>query len=216
MASGDRQPTSWRFRAGLLAAGAALFVAMAPYLRQVERAVAAGAGVRDQLDAGRLRPAADVARAVAAMKLVTVEVETSATAEREHESWRGDVRASVTAPARVLFGVDLSRLDAHRVWFSPASRAYLVRVPAPERVATEVDGGQETARVEVGWLRARSIAGEYWLGQARRGLYDEARRLSLSPGQAEMVRERTREQVASLVARVVGPGAGVRVVFEDE
>jgi hypothetical protein len=173
------------------------------------------AGVSDQLDAGRLRPVAEVATLAAALKLVTVEVETTAKSERTSESWRGDVTASVKAPTRLLFGTDLSALRVDQVALSPLSGAYLVRVPPPTRVATEVDGGQEEAKVDVGWARTRSIAGEYWLGQARKGLYDEARRLALSPEDAVRVRETTREQVAALLKKVVG-AAPVRVAFEDE
>jgi hypothetical protein len=205
---------SWTFRIGLAAAAAALFIVLAGYLRSVERAVTASSGISDQLDAGRLRPAAEVARSIAALKLVTIEIETTARAERASESWRGDVKASVTAPARLLFGTDLSEL--HAVAFSPVTRAYLVRVPPPTRVATEVDAAQENAEVEVGWARTRSIAGEYWLGQARKGLYDEARRLALPPEQARQVREMTRRQVRAMVERIVGAGTPVKVVFADE
>lgn len=204
----------WKFRLVLLGLAAGVFLGLSAYLRGVERAVVR-AGVSDQLDAGRLRPAAEVARLAAALKLVTVEVETTARAERTSESWRGDVTASVTAPTRLLFGTDLSGMSVETVAFSPLSGAYLVRVPPPARVTTEVDGGQEETKVVVGWARTRSIAGEYWLGQARKGLYDEARRLALSPGDAVRVRETTREQVAALLKKIVGDAA-VRVAFEDE
>ncbi|MCC6660125.1 MAG: DUF4230 domain-containing protein [Phycisphaerales bacterium] len=210
----DARKREWRFRLVLLAFAGAVFAGLAAYLRAVERSVIA-AGVSDQVDAGRLRPAAEVARLAAALKLVTVEVETTATAERTSESWRGDVKATVAAPTRLLFGTDLSGLDVTRVVLSPLTGAYLVRVPPPSRIATEVDGGQEETRVEVGWGRTRSIAGEYWLGQARKGLYDEARRLAISPEDAVRVRATTRRQVAALMQKIVGQPQ-VRVVFEDE
>jgi hypothetical protein len=149
------------------------------------------------------------------MKMVAVEIDTSATATREHESWRGDVSARVTVPVRLLFGTDLSRLRIDSVAVSPVAGSYIVRVPRPERLATEVDGSQETVDVRVGWLRLRSMSGEYWLGQARVGLYEEARRLLLSPEDAAAVREVTRDQVASLVRKVTG-SAPLTVLFEDE
>jgi hypothetical protein len=189
-----------------------VFATTAGYLRWLERRAATPA-LDDQFAAGRLRPVAEVARKIKAMKLVTVEVETRATSEQAHESWRGDVHASVRAPVRLLFGTDLSRVDS--VTFGPLAGEYRVRVPRPERIATEVDGGQEESRVSVGWLRLRSRAGEYWLGRARTGLYEEARRLMLSPDDAAEVRETTRRQVADLVRRLVGP-ARVTVVFDDE
>lgn len=204
-----------RFGLRLFVAAGLVFVALAAVMWSIESRVVAGAAVSDQMDAGRLRPAAEVASLAAALQLVAVEVETSATAERGHESWRGDVRAKVEAPTRLLFGTDLSGMTADAVALSPLSRSYLVRVPPPSRIATEVDGGQEETRVEVGWGRMRSISGEYWLGQARKGLYDEARRLSLSPEDAVRVREMTREQVALLLRKIVGE-APVRVAFTDE
>lgn len=212
---GEKPRGSWRFRLGLAGAAAAVFLGLMAYMRAVEGRIVAGAAVSDQMDAGRLRPAAEVATLGAALKLVSVEVETRATAERMNESWRGDVRATVEAPTRLLFGTDLSGMTSDAVALSPLSRSYLMRVPPPSRIATEVDGGQEETSVEVGWGRTRSIAGEYWLGQARKGLYDEARRLSLSPEDAIRVREMTREQVGLLLRKIVG-GAPVRVVFTDE
>ncbi len=196
---------------------AAVFGLTAGYMRSLERRALECRAIRDQIDeTGRLRPAAEVAAAVRAMKLVTVEIDTSATAEREHESWRGDVSATVKAPVRLLFGTDLSRLDARAVALSPLTRAYHVRVPPPERIATEVDTGEEEAEVRVGWARLRTRAGEYWLGQARRGLYDEARRLMLPPEQVIEVRRATLQQVEALMRRIVGPGAAVTVVFDDD
>ncbi len=201
----------------LIACAAAVFGLTAAYLRSLECRALECRPIRDQIDrAGRLRPAAEVAQAVRAMKLLTIEIDTSATAEREHESWRGDVSASVKAPVRLLFGTDLSRLEAHAVALSPITRSYLVHVPPPERIATEVDTGQEEAEVKVGWARLRTRAGEYWLGQARRGLYEEATRLMLPPEQAIEVRRATREQVEMLVRKIVGPGAAVAIVFDDE
>jgi hypothetical protein len=203
--------------AWLLACAGIVFGATWLYLRSVERRALECAPIRDQIDrAGRLRPTADVARAVKAMKLVTIEIDTAATAERDHESWRGDVSASVTAPVRLLFGTDLSRMEADAVSASPLTRHYVVRIPPPERIATEVDTGQEDATVKVGWARLRTRAGEYWLGQARRALYEEARRLMLPPDQAAAVRHETREQVAAMVRGLVGPGAPVTVLFADE
>lgn len=212
-----RWRAAWSSRAWTLACAAAVFALTAWLLCSMEARATDGRAIRDQLDErGHLRPIAEVAAAVRAMKLVTVEIDTSATARRAHESWRGDVSARVQAPVRLLFGTDLSALDVDAFASSPLTRAYLVRVPTPTRIATEVDGGREEASVHVGWGRFRTRAGEYWLGQARRGLYDEARRLGLSPEHAEEVRRTSREQVAALVKKIVGPDATVHVVFTDE
>jgi hypothetical protein len=207
------QGCRWNISRSILAL--LVFLSVALWMRSMESRAVRAMAVSDSMSAGRLRPVAEVSRTVRSMKLVAVEIDTSATSTREHESWRGDVSARVTAPVRLLFGTDLSRMDIDAVAWSPVARSYIVRVPRPERLATEVDGSQEATDVRVGWLRLRSRSGEYWLGRARVGLYEEARRLMLSPEDAAAVREVTREQVAELVRKAAGTAA-VTVVFDDE
>ncbi len=192
----------------------ALFAALVVQQRVMEgravRRALVGEGLR-----GPPRALADVASAARTMKLVTVEIETSVTARVRDESWRGDVTAQVTAPARLMYGTDLSRMDVSRVGFSPLEGRYVVRVPRPERLATEVFPEREAARVETGWLRFRTRAGEYVLGLARRALGEQARHMRLREEDAEQVREATREQVARLVRSIVGEQTSVGVVFDD-
>ncbi|HTC23602.1 MAG TPA: hypothetical protein VK688_04530, partial [Gemmatimonadales bacterium] len=58
-----------------------VFASLALYMRAIERGVRARAGVSEQLTAaGRVRPLADVTRAIQEMKLVTVEVDSKVTA----------------------------------------------------------------------------------------------------------------------------------------
>ena len=96
-----------------------------------------------------------------------------------------------------------------------ASGAYLVRIPPPERIATEVYSSDEDIKVQLGWMRFRSLSGEYHLGLARRDLHDRAVEVTLSPEDAAMVRRTTLEQVASLVRSVVGERVAVQVVFDE-
>lgn len=172
----------------------------------------------------RVRQPAEVVRAVRTMKLVTVQLDTSVHVERGEESWRGDVKATLTAPVRLHFGTDLTNLDISRVVHTatlaglsdaPAG-AYILTLPVPERVATEVFTEREATDVEAGWLRMRTRSGEYYLGLARRDAPEQARDLVLLPHDQTFVREATREQVAALVKAVVGDDAAVRVLFEDE
>jgi hypothetical protein len=148
------------------------------------------------------------------MKLVTVEVNTHVESTAEDANWRGDVNARVEAPVRLLYGSDLSKLETGGLSFSPATGAYLVRIPVPERIATEVCTEDDPV-VQVGWMRLRSRAGEYYLGLARRDLYQRACELALSPEDAAMVRRTTREQVEALVKKIVGPRAPVTVTFVE-
>lgn len=198
----------------LLAIG--VFCAVGVYMQTLERRALDAVLVRDQLTpAGQVRPTAEIAEAVRQMRLVTVEINTRVSAEVSHESWRGDVAAHVEAPARLLYGADLSRLQADAVAYSPAARSYVVRIPAPQRIATEVCATDEEVDVQVGWLRLRSRAGEYYLGVARRNLYERARELALGPEEAAMVRDATRRQVEALVRRIVGRDAAVAVFYDE-
>lgn len=205
-----------KFTLVLVLMAALLFCGLAVLLRSMESRAVAGAALDDQLAAGKIRPLADVIEAVRQAKLVTVEIDTRVIAETADSSWRGDVSARVEAPVRLLYGTDLSRLDVDSLAFSPVSRAYLVRIPPPERIATEVCGSDEDFDVQVGWLRLRSRAGEYHLGLARRHLYERAREMTLSPADAQRVREITREQVEAIVRRIVGERAAVQVMYQQE
>lgn len=165
--------------------------------------------------------AVTVARAMKALKLVTVELDTFIEVKRGQESWRGDVVASIVVPVRLSYGTDLSGLDATRVSISAlpgaggAAGACLVRVPRPTRVATEVFGEQEKADVQAGWMRLRSRAGEYYLGIARKDAAEAARALVLKPADREMVEQTTKEQVAALARAILGDDYGVVVVFDE-
>lgn len=201
----------------LLALAVVLFGALAGYLRSLERRAGRAAVVNDRLAPGGVpRPLTEVAQLIRTQKLVTVEVNSAVTARAEDESWRGDVNAAVTAPVRLLYGVDLSELQVDALAFSPVSGAYILRVPRPERIATEIHGDREQFDLQLGWARFRTRAGEYYLGQARRSLYEQARSLALTHEQAEEVIRATEEQLVALVRRIVGERAAVTVIFRDE
>lgn len=161
------------------------------------------------------RPLVDVATAVKALKLVTVEIETEVTATMEDESWRGDISAKVTAPARLSYGTDLSQLDVQAVGFSPVTRSYVLRIPRPMRVATEVWSDRERLEVSTGWLRLRSRAGEFYLGLARKNLAERARAMELREEDAEKVARVTLEQVEMLAKKLIGDDAKVIVEYAE-
>jgi hypothetical protein len=208
-------PGRWKSNLVLAALAGGVFAGLALYMRSLEASALRGSAINDQLTAaGRPRPLAEVASAVRELKLVTVEVNTRVESTAEDANWRGDVNARVEAPVRLLYGSDLSKLETGGLSFSPVTGAYLVRVPAPERIATEVCTEQDP-EVQVGWMRLRSRAGEYYLGLARRDLYQRACELALSPEDAAMVRRATREQVEALVQKIVGPRAPVTITFVE-
>jgi len=194
-----------------------LFAGLVSYMRALESR--AELGVADPLSpgaSGNLLQTVRVAESVRALKLVTVQITTRVTAESSDSSWRGEASAVVGAPVRLHYGTDLSQLTNGSISFSPLLNSCVVRVPAPERIATEVIGNQEESEVHVGWLRFRAQAGQKHLGQARLDLYSQAQELRLLPADAHQVREQTREQVATLLKSIVGNETSVRVVFDDE
>lgn len=154
------------------------------------------------------------------MKLVTVEVRTRVTSTSSDSSVLGDVSATVTAPVRLLYGTDLGALGAgiesSAVMFSPLHGTYMVTVPPPTRLAAEVLGQFEQAEVKTGWMRKRATDGEYHLGLARRDLSLKAQQAAPDDDQAARIRQGTREQVETLVRKVVGTDGGVVVRFADE
>lgn len=207
----------WVFPLVVAVCALALFAGLSAYLRSVERSVVGAGALSSQLDRdGSLRPLASVRSAVRAMKLVTVEIDTTVTAQAEDESWRGDVSATLKAPARLYYGTDLSGVADSAVSFSPVLSEYVVRVGRPMRIATEVFAEESRPEVQTGWLRLRSRAGEYYLGLARKDLTDRGRAMALSPEESEKVESATREQIAGLVRAIAGRDARVVVVFEEQ
>lgn len=165
---------------------------------------------------GMLDQTAQVTTEVKAMKLITTEVRTRITSVSEDSSVLGAVKATVTAPVRLLYGVDLESLDTGAVVFSPLHRVYLVKAPPPTRLAAEVLSQFEDATVTTGWMRDRKSAGEYHLGLARRDLTLRAQQAGLNAEQRLSIREQARERIVEMVRKVVGEGAAVQVRFTDE
>lgn len=205
---------TWRFGAILITGAAFLFGALAAYQKTLEaRAVGVAADLvrESRLDAPDV---ATVTRAVRDLKLVTVTIDTTVKVTRRDDNWRGGAEATVEAPVRLHYGTDLSKLDVRHIVVNPLTGICIIRVPPPERIATEVFTEKERNDVLIGWGRFRSRAGEYQLGLARTQLNEQARQMTLSPTDQLKVVESTREQVQVLVERVLGPGRQVLVRAE--
>lgn len=164
--------------------------------------------------AERPAPSVDIVSVLRAMQLVTVQIDAGVRSSSGNESWRGDVLASVIAPARYYYAVDLSALSASDIRTDAATRAMTLRVPAPRRLAVEVLPEQRTDLVRVSGTRLRDVAGEYHLGLARMGLYDQARRAELLPDDQRRLEELSARQVEALVRTLSGHRGPVRVEFE--
>jgi hypothetical protein len=196
--------------------GLALFGALAGYLHWQQSQFAAPSAAEQLATRERPPQLADVRQAVRAMQLVTVTLDTQVTINaRDESSWRGDVDATITVPVRLFYGTDFSLARVESLKLGPLVTAYLVRAPEPTRIATEVYPEHEESQVQTGWLRFRSIAGEYALGLARRSIGEEARRMVLRPEDAEMIRDHTRQRLTELVKAIAGEDVTVTVMFED-
>jgi hypothetical protein len=199
--------------------GSMLFVGLALLLHSQQGAVLTTTDrIAGQLDdEGKLRPLADIVETTRALKLVTVMVDSTVRTEVHDEGWRGRAAASVKAPVRYVYGVDLSGLDPDAIRMGHILGIYEITIPRPMRIAVEVDGShpiEET--VDVTGMRFRKVAGEYYQGLARKEIYEKARQSSLPDETLENIDTQTREQVESLVRRFVGPSAEVRVKYADK
>lgn len=199
-----------------LAGALVVFGLLAGWMRGQQREAVESAQAAARLSALEpSKPIAQVTAAVAAMKLVTVEIDTKVRVQRGEASWRGDVVATVEYPVRLSYGVDLSKLSVADGAFSPLSGMYIIRVPRPMRIATEIQSERMLPEVKTGWLRLRSMAGEYYVSQARKDAPRVAADLELLPQDALEVERRSIEQVEKLVKAIVGEGARVHVRFGE-
>jgi len=201
-----------------LVIGGALFAGLAVLLQSQQREVLSSSHVESQLDEqGQLRPLADVIETTRALKLVTVTIDARVRTKIRDERWRGTASAVVEAPVRYVYGVDLSGLDPDAIRMGKILGMYEITIPRPTRIAAEVDGSHPVEEVvEVTGARFRSVAGEYYLGLARKEIYEEARKSALPEETMDEVYTKTREQVETLVHRFVGPSAQVEVKFKDK
>jgi hypothetical protein len=161
---------------------------------------------------------AEIQRAFEVMQLITMVLETKVTSTSADESWRGDVKATVQSRARLLYGVDLAAAKLEHDTVGVLDRL-TIRIAPPRKLASELVGtpaaGEDVPEVELGWLRFRTRAGEYHVGEARRLLPQAVALMKLSTKDAEMVREQTAERVRELTRMFVGPEVLVRVEFEE-
>ena len=166
---------------------------------------------------GRIRPVAHVLQLVRELKLITASAESTVETTVTDSRWRGTASATVEAPVKYSYGVDLSALPEESVKFNPISRSYSVVVPPPQRIAVEVDTGRPVQEViRVSGTRFKKLAGRDQLVLALKALTDEANRQSLPAAQVAQIRETTRGQIVNLVLKILGDKHPIRVRFNDE
>ena len=202
----------------LLIMAAAVATPLAVILTGQRKAVAPGEAWATDIDEhGKIRPLAEVARVTREAKIITMSVHATVRATMRDDRWRGNASATVEAPVKYSFGVDLKNVDNGAFRYDYLTRNYVVTLPPPTRLAVEVDGAHPIKEViDVTGTRFKSLAGREQLVKAQRAIYDEAQRAALPPDQRQQVREASREQVGKIVKAVVGKEYGVKVKFNDE
>lgn len=199
-----------------LCVGGVIFGGLALLLHSQQEQVLSTSTIESQLDeTGQLRPLADVISTTRAMKLVTVVVNSKVRTTVRDERWRGTASAVVEAPVRYVYGVDLSGLEPEAFRMGRILGMYDIEIPRPTRIAVEVDGSDPKETVEVSGTRFRSVAGEYYLGLARKEIYEQARKNTLPEDAMRQVETGTREQVEELLRKFVGPGTQIRVRYKN-
>lgn len=199
--------------AGLLAAAALAIPASVMWIGAQDRLSAPVAPARVET----APPIAEVARLAREMKLITVTVDSTVKATRRDQRWRGTAAATVEAPVRHSYGVDLAGLTDGAFKYDYLRRGYVVTLPPPKRIASEVDGSHPTRQeISVTGTRFKKLSGMEQLHEAHKAIYSEALKQQLPKDRREEVRRVTREQVAAALGAIVGGDYEVRVKFEDE
>jgi hypothetical protein len=162
-------------------------------------------------------PTAHVLSATRELKLLTVSIDSTVTTTKTNDSWRGTASATVAAPVKYHFGVDLSQIDDHNLLYNPLTQIQTLTIPPPSLLAIEVDGGHLiTERIDVTGLRFKKLSGAEQLNLAQKLLYEAARKQSLAKKDLDQIRLATRTQIESSLAQTVGPSSRLRVKFADE
>lgn len=200
-----------------LVAGLAVFLPLAVFMRATQQEAIQQGIAAMTVDADVTRRVAQVRSAVAALKLITVEIDTTVQVSRGDENWRGSIQATVEVPVRLRYGVNLAQVGPNDVVHSalgggPAG-LLVITLPQPSLLGTEVFTEQERTSITSKGIRFKSMSGEHFLGLARRDAAAAARGLLLRAEDAARVRDITVTQVRELVRRFFGNDIEAEIRF---
>ena len=195
-----------------------LFLGLAAFLHHQQKKFLGNSDLSAQLDkSGKLRPLSEVIETTRALKLVTVVKVSRVRTEMKDEKWRGTASATVEAPVRYVYGVDLSELKPERFQKTPLFDIYDIRIPKPTLVAVEVDGSHPVEEViKVSGMRFESRAGQFLLGLARKAIYDQARNNVLAKADMDDIQLKTIEQIEGFIRAFVGRHSRIRVTIDEQ
>jgi hypothetical protein len=180
----------------------------------------------------RLRPAAPDARRFVGglptltpdMRLTVARLDSTITAQAEDDkvAWGvdwGTTKASLTAPVRVHYAVDLSGDAPVEFRRDPKTRAVVAVFRDPEVQAVEVFSRDKRAVVQAGWGRLAAFSGQALVDRLDAAQYDEAKEEAASPRALAQVRALARPELAKLVADFLkhgGSAAPVSILFRSD
>ena len=149
-----------------------------------------------------------VTDAVRSLKLVTWQFETTISAETMSDKWYGNAVASVRAPVRYQYGVNLENVRREDIFLDTAGYTFIV--PAPERISVEVNLAELNQTLQVSGARWKG-QNQGQIDEARKRLAEIAQASQLSPEDATRLRDVSREQVEAMLRNVIGADVDQRV-----
>lgn len=151
------------------------------------------------------------------LKLITWSFETSVDAQSVSDKWYGDSIASVRAPVRYQYGVDLTTLEEGSIFRDANTGQVLFIVHPPSRLSVEIDLERLEESLRTSGMRWKS-RNQDQLDDTRRQLGEVAKNLELSKRDEQRMREVSRLQIEAHLQRVLSriePGVMVDVKFAD-
>ena len=151
------------------------------------------------------------------LKFITWSFETEVDAQSISDRWYGDAVASVRAPVKYQYGIDLAALVEDAVFRDPSTGALTFVVPSPERLSVEIDLERLEQSLKTSGMRWKS-RNQAQLDETRAQLGTIARNLELSPRDQQRMREVSRQQIETHLSRVLSriePGLFVSVKFAE-
>lgn len=158
-----------------------------------------------------------IAREARDLKLITWAFETTVDAQSVSDKWYGDSIATVRAPVRYQYGIDLGTLKEDSIFRDANTGQLMFIVKPPQRLSAEVDLERLEQSLKTSGLRWRS-RNQSQLKATLRELGAIANGLTLSPGDEQRMREVSRQQVERHLQRVLAriePGLIVTVKFAE-
>lgn len=149
-----------------------------------------------------------VTDAVRSLKLITWQFDTTISAETVSDKWYGNAIASVRAPVRYQYGVNLENVRRADIFVD--SDGYTFIVPPPERVSVEVNLAELNQTLQVSGARWKG-QNQDQIDQARKALADLAQQTQLSPDDVARLREVSRQQIETMLRNVTGAGSSARI-----